>query len=413
MVTLAQTPNWNGIPSYNTAMVTTVFTDIDAGLLSAADYRFVFDVFVSGEYAGRFKVYPRTTLPVTQGMFDCQQLVHAYARDRFQKMRPSLISNFNDLAYRTNQYIEFELQIGEEYGGTLFLNQTGFTMRAYNVQLKAFQGWDMPVGDYVIRFLTDRDKNNVKMSYNLPLHIPFLNLETLPVETFYEDMAGTKYPAGSYPANLLEQMQFNVSVAFADTVGLDIAPEDTFYYRIEDDLGNLLDRLKISFNECRPKYPTHTLLFQNRLGGFENFDFTLATVLSDDFTRLKYQQKQTQYVIGSDDFLVGAPKALPFTQSAPGTDPISGLPYNKQMSGGVYNQTDIIYQTYEKYQLRLISDYVSPSDMDWLRGLVASPRVLLYDAPTNFYYPVTINEVRWSQSLEKMISLELNVTVAR
>jgi len=136
-------------------------------------------------------------------------------------------------------------------------------------------------------------------------------------------------------------------------------------------------------DECS-KYETYDLFWLNRLGGFDSFRFNRVSKTSHEITRQMY--RQNPYTLNNN--------AASWTYS---TDSFS----NTQFYGE------------SKEKLTLFSNWITDTESVWLRELVESPVVYIWDGSILRSCNVTNNtyeEKKWIN--DKMFNLQLDLEFA-
>jgi hypothetical protein len=125
------------------------------------------------------------------------------------------------------------------------------------------------------------------------------------------------------------------------------------------------------------------------LGGFDSFGFRLINKQSREFTRNQYQRNVWQYDNGSTSMKM--------------------FDTYRRMNPSVVTNASQMSVTY-----KLRSDLISAANFNWLRELIGSPEVYMFQ--NGFYFPVNIRTNNWEQKikyLDKTNVLELDVEYSR
>jgi hypothetical protein len=133
-------------------------------------------------------------------------------------------------------------------------------------------------------------------------------------------------------------------------------------------------------DECS-KYETYDLFFLNRLGGFDSFRFNRVSKASYDITRKTF--RQNPYTLNNT--------AVTYTY---GTDSFNNVQYYQE----------------SKQKLTLFSNWINDTESTWLRELVESPVVFVWDGSilrsANITNPM-YEEKKWIN--DKMFNLQLDI----
>ena len=128
-------------------------------------------------------------------------------------------------------------------------------------------------------------------------------------------------------------------------------------------------------------------MFLNSVGGYDSFTFDLVSKREYNAERKGYEQ--VGWGIDSSDDMVNRRDGF--------------------MIGGRNN-----YNISQTVIFRLVSNWVSQKDHDWLRDLVMSPYVFMYKS--GYWYPVTVSTAQWVEKLrisDKNFNLTLEVNYYR
>ena len=181
---------------------------------------------------------------------------------------------------------------------------------------------------------------------------------------------------------------FNLQAAHInDWAGSTLIDENTYGYNVYLKLG-VAESRKLKFvQKCYPKYRQYNLHFLNRLGGWDTMKFALVNKRSSEFQRASYRRNDWQ--------LSG--------------NTMSNIDvYNK------YNETTLNYAIQHKDKYKLISDWVSQQDYEWLAQLVASS--ICYIEYQGAYFPVVISDTNYEYKLEisdKLFNFEIEIEVGK
>lgn len=140
--------------------------------------------------------------------------------------------------------------------------------------------------------------------------------------------------------------------------------------------------LNFTIGECT-RYDIFRLHFENELGGFDSYNFTLRSLQSSVSQKKKYTR-------GGDN--VNA----------------SGLVYNNQDNGTV------AYYVKSRDKIKLESDYLTNEENTWLKQLVESPQVYLefISGGVKDFKPVFVGTNNWTDkdiTIDKLFRLTLEI----
>lgn len=374
----------SGYPSAHNPM----FIELASGNSAETDFKYVFDIYVNSAFVTRQKVFPDPT--DDKGYLDISRIVGNYLDVAVNAV--TVGSPTPVLLGLGEFYVNFYGIYGEEFSGTPYAaNVTGTTYRAFNwsksrTQRKILntQGaspvYFKTLEDYKSYFLTNRPQNT-KVYDDQPLIITYwtdlaLTLKTLKIinETPSSETTIVAGQGFEYPYVMDIGQSYN---------------QDTERFSIKSYtfLDSTVEASILFLPVCQPRYEPVTLMFLNRLGGFDSYTFGLNSVVSVDVERKGFGQNP--YVGRSD--LIG---------------------------GGFVRETQKTFAVSYKTKWKLTGDSLTKDEYTWLEELITSPLIYVYiDDPADerFWHPVTISETNYivkNHLVEKDNFIELNIEFA-
>ena len=341
-------------------------------------FKYVFDVYVSSALVARIKSFPDPSEDC--GIFNAGNIVRNYWASYFKP-------NTTQTAFSCSTsgiFVAYTIKYGEEYGGTLYTNLATANYEAFNYYNPIFRDWSSSyLSQYIGKWLTSRDRNNLEVGYSERLYASWLNygfpdvLQSLKVTV---DGGAEQTGTGNFTSAL---QIFDVSPAainayFASTV----IPSTATSYKVRINSGDYLT-IKIVCN----RYEVETLHFLNSLGGYDTMTFRLVNREERTASRQSYQRPGWELA----------------------SDAISRYDANKKMYAGSVN-----HAISQNVSFILISDYLTETDHNWLKDLIMSPEVYL--EKSGYYYPVTIGTNNWAEKVkvaDKMFNLTIEVLYSR
>lgn len=127
-------------------------------------------------------------------------------------------------------------------------------------------------------------------------------------------------------------------------------------------------------------HEVYRLHFLNKWGGFDSFSFIKAHTERAEITREKFKRNKITRIGGG------------------------------RYGFNNYDLSDVQYMTKNKDTIKVISDWISESDSEWLEELVSSP-VVFHDHPTYGRVPITITDTGYDRKLwvtDKLFNLEVS-----
>jgi len=264
-----------------------------------------------------------------------------------------------------NSSLSYIVKFGEEYGTTVvqYPDLTIDTSRkAFNASLekRPFINWD--VTEYELngvtkKFLTNMPDNN-KVSLNSHGWLYFINeagFSAVTVQTY--DSSGsllgtfriTTAASGdiqfvpSSPASLNNIDNSNLALGVQPIINSDVA-----YYEIYAGFFTQNSETRTFVLEESCKYNTNTLIFQNNLGAFDSFTFYLGDMSTTDIER-KDMKVNVDTVVGND------------------------IVYSMN------EREKVTYYTKKSETIKLMSDWISEEESNWLLELMSSPEIYLQE----------------------------------
>lgn len=266
----------------------------------------------------------------------------------------------------SNSSLSYIVSFGEEYGATVTQYpdvEIDSSRKAINASLEKanFINWD--VTDYELngaakKFLTNMPNNN-KVSINSHGWLYYKGnnsvINQFYIETF--NQSGSLIGGFITDVNLSGDIQFMPS-APASLNKIDnanfvfgvqpIIDTNTAFYHITaiSTLGNQLSETKTFVIEENCKYNVNTLIFQNNLGAFDNFTFYLG--------------EESTTAIERKDMKVNVDNVV-------GTSIVYSMDEREKVT----------YYTKNTPSLKLMSDWITEEESNWLLELMSSPEIYL------------------------------------
>jgi hypothetical protein len=265
-----------------------------------------------------------------------------------------------------NSSLSYIVEFGEEYGTTVVQypnEQTDISRKAFNASLekRPFINWD--VTDYELngvtkKFLTNMPDNH-KVSLNSHGWLYFIEsnpLAIISVITF--DSSGAtinafKIDASTTSADIQFTPSSPASLNNIDNTNIllgsqPIITSDVAYYEIYAGDPNEVSETRTFVLEESCKYNTNTLIFQNNLGAFDSFTFYLGDMSMTDIER-KDMKVNVDTVVGND------------------------IVYSMN------EREKVTYYTKKSETIKLMSDWISEEESNWLLELMSSPEIYLQE----------------------------------
>jgi hypothetical protein len=391
----------------------------DATTRAKDRFKYIFDVYDGVTLLGRLKV---PADPNGYGRCDVHGICESYLKTDLGTINSSATgTGFTDNA---NSYKEFTIKIGEEYdvAGVLTpdLAQETRTVISYNGCLPTYRGSTINFSEYSATNYYQNYVNNGtsrKWLTNAPKGSGANKSDNQSVELTDEGWLYFLYDHASHPVTAVKITLYNAAgsttathriennisagtlagikmlkVPFAPNTINNINPSEFSITPTQPIITNetsyQIALLNVSavvteelyFNidsECR--YTTRRLEFLNSLGGFDCFDFTKVSRMSEQVERKYYKQNA------------------------------------EDMSSGVisYNLSDkqkTQYYTKSKPKMKLTSDWIDAATFNWLVELIESPEVYLHEGGERI--AIQNIEGNWEEKrteTDSIFNLEINL----
>jgi hypothetical protein len=342
------------------------------------NFKYIIDIYTDSAttFVGTLKAYPN---PVTKfGVFNIGNIIRNYVNSNLNTNGLDL--NNADLA---NYSVTVQVQAGYEYGTTVtqYHNIEAIDGRYFNHYNGRMFGNYTILNSYMSNYASNRpDKTSVL--FNEPLYFSFLSGGGQPIDGTPMSIQVQKYdsnytflgansftiPYYSYQLKILNISPYAINTK----LGSPFLTTSTFAYKIriiaKDEEGFPSNAYSPFFViNCEPKYTPHTLVFLNKLGGYDSFTFAKVSKKSYDIEKKEYSQ-------------------LPYTIS-------SATGEMSYYNGIALNDNQITYYGTFKEKLIVNTDIINEDTYKWLGELVTSPQIYICDNAYNFYLvPVMIKQ---------------------
>ena len=368
-VTINQKPELT-TPAYND--MNFVVSESSSAIYEKDNFKWIGEVVVDSTTIAKLKapIYYNST---NKGVFNIGRILESYVTHDFS-YSDTLASGC------TNSTKEYNFKVGYEYStsatGTVteYLNQASASGSIWNAALNPYDFVSFDIDTYTDtarKFLTSVRTQTIHRTQKVWLYA--LRGAATNLRIVYSDATTSTYTLPNVrmvriPVNLTTPSGATYFDCYLrDVDGVQIS--ETYRFYIKD--------------ECS-KYENYDLFWLNRLGGFDSFRFNRVSKTSHEITRQMY--RQNPYTLNNT--------AVSWTY---GTDSFS----NTQFYGE------------SKEKLTLFSNWITDSESIWLRELVESPVVYIWDGSMLRSCNITNNtyeEKKWIN--DKMFNLQLDLEFA-
>jgi hypothetical protein len=352
------------------------------------NFKYVFEVLVNSVLVATVKQFPD---PVnSKGLFNAGSIVRNYINSYFKPVAGTQTLWTYD---GDDVYLRYQVRYGEEYGGTTFLNLASNTVNGYNFVNSPFRSFaSSELTPYVSDWLTTRNLTNVDVNFNESCFVSWLNPSgstvamTATIRQLNEagTIVGSATTTTSQTISTFSLMDIS-PVAINNAIGSTFIPSSAYGYGIKLNYAATSSEEIKCVIACQNKFTPITLHFLNQLGGYESMTFRLVNKQSRQVDAKSYRRNPYQYNSGTSSM-------------------------RRFNTNNVANPGDVQYNTEQSVSLKLRSGYVNTVDWSWLRELIVSPEVYMYQ--NGYHFPVRIKTNNWEERVkyaDKMNFLDLEI----
>lgn len=280
---------------------TPIIAELSSDNTSEAGFQFVADVYIEGSLVGRMQKPPVVNL--NRCYFDFRTIVSNYLELKFSSL------NYKDHA---GANIQLEVHYGEYYNATYYTSLAINTIRVQPTQLDYetyFASSINPLSYYLLggtsRWLTNQKTRTLTTDSSAYLYgqIPAKTVDEIQIDLY--NASGTLlssptisiiqsevvFSVGVGPVNLKNQLGFSVL-------------DNVAYYKVSAlaSSSRVSEYIQINLSDKCSRFDTYTLHFQNELGGYDSFDFTMLSRESRESEVKGYKLKGYGYNGGAFEF---------------------------------------------------------------------------------------------------------------
>ncbi len=359
------------------------------------NFKFVFDVIINSVLAARTKIFPNPN--DNYGYYNAAPVVRNYLTNYFEPTGNSILVESN------NKFaVPYQLQIGEEVSGIITTNMASGSYSAINFYYPLFtdaftSGNTSVSGSYINalanfrdNFLTERDYRNIKVKHGNRFYVSYYRYEGINEVAYVRTLDETGTILNTYNASLSlvgAFNMFNLSASAINTwAGSTIITENTYAYEFYIVSSSGTSRILRLQHYC-PKHTAYNVHFLNRVGGYDTFNFSLVNRRVSKYERELYTRSEWQRNGGAM-----------ITYDA----------YNK------FNETKVPFSVKHNESIKLISDYITQTEYNFLGQLVASSSV--YIEVQSMYFPIVIttsNHQHKYDAVDKVFNLEIEAEIPK
>ena len=354
------------------------------------NFKYVFDIYISSVLVARIKQFPDAV--TGKGVFNAAGIVRSYLTSYFKPNATNTLFSYNG----ADIYVSYQIQYGEEYGGTTYTNLTNATYQAYNFYPPIFRDPSTSFfSTRVSNWLTTKDLTNQECGYTDPLFVSWANPfganvnMTATVRVINEAGATVGSASTTTTQSIGNFLLLDISPGAINThFGSTIIPSSAYGYGIKLNYGATSSSEIIVKIACGAKFTPYNLTFLNSYGGYDTFGFRLVNKEVRAYERQTYQLNKYQYNA-------------------------SAVAMRQYDSFKRINPADVAYFVKQDVTFRLRSNMLNVQNFNSLKDLIGSPEVYLTNG--GYHYPVIVNTNAFEskvQYADKANFMELDVMYA-
>jgi len=369
------------LPAYNDNVF--VVYETDSGIYGQYNFKFICDVKDgSGNLLARLKapIYYGST---NKGVFNISRLLENYVTNDW---------DYNDSAASgcTNSVFGYQAVFGYEYSTgatTAIVETTGVTSSTgntiWNAALDPLTFLSFDEANYFMEtaasgtasFLTNNQSKKLPIDAKAWLYaLHGSNVASVDVAFSPSGSASISVPSGT-----LARIPIGSNIPGGIPVGT-----TSYTCTPKDSLGAAVGKAyTITIDDRCSKYPTTDLYFLNRLGGVDTMRFDMVKRTNFDIERKTY-------------------KANPFT--------LDNVAVSYTYDSAAHSNSDFFTQSTERITLN--SNLLTEAEAEWLKELLMSPRVWMYDGTLKAVNILTSQYEQKTHINDKAFNLTLEVTTS-
>jgi len=390
------------LPSYS-PVYNEMVTTLSSTNVAQPNFSYLIDVYINGSVTKEARIRVSPENDYNYGIFDAHRILESFVNSDVGDTTAT-----NGIVGNENSIISYQLKFGEEYG-TPLVQYPDLTVNsvvyAYNAALTYNEFVDYNESERILRssvrkYLTDQPTVNTSITdsgwlYFIP-RTTTSKVDVIEIETF--DSAGAsigvweiqnnttfatigeyllRVPSNPVSINLIDNAEFASGVQ-------PVIDSSTASYTIKalDSGSGVISETK-TYNIQEPcKYEKQRLIFLNKWGGFDGFNFNLVHRETAQIEKRNYKKN---------------PKRI---------DSSGGYTYTKQQ------RSKVQYYTKSVSTVQLTSNFVNEETYRWLKELVESPEIYLENEDNELIALQGITNTEWTEKTDVNDSLyNLEVTI--
>ena len=336
---------------------------IESTNVAEPNYAYLVDIYINGSATKTVRLRIPVRPSDNYGKVDIHRVLESALTSDVGNPDPTADAGTYNASDSSLSYI---VEFGEEYGTTVVQypnEETDISRKAFNASLekRSFINWD--VTEYEMdgvtkKFLTNMPDNN-KVSIDSHGWLYFKEATALTIVSVITfDSSGATINAFKIDASTTsDDIQYlpsspaslnNIDNANIILGAQPIITSDVAYYEVYVGAPSQVSETRTFVLEESCKYNTNTLIFQNNLGAFDSFTFYLGDMSTTEIER-KDMKVNVDTVVGTD------------------------IVYSMN------EREKVTYYTKKSETIKLMSDWITEAESNWLLELISSPEIYLQE----------------------------------
>jgi hypothetical protein len=352
------------------------------------NFKYIFDIYdVNGEQLVRAKIYPN--VKDGYGYFDVSSVIRNEVNFQWLNVDPGNYMKLHSCDPNNNeQEIPYSIFVGEEYNvgasGIMNVGLASGGTTAYNFTYNPFNRTSNPISELYGDYFTNRPRNGYT-AWGERFFVGFYYSGTVPIEIKKYDCNNALVSTTTFNKNLssknFHQLDIGMETLNNESGTSIFSDADTCgYYTVK--INGKIFRIDI---KCDGNHTPINLHFMSGLGMYDTARFDCVSKLNMAATRKSYGRNDVSFASGQVTYI---------------------SPDN------IYNETKINYSQSIDWTYKLMMNFPTDAEWEFLSELIYSPHILM--EIDGFFYPVTIKNTSYEyfkQIYAKLKTFEIEVEV--
>jgi hypothetical protein len=334
--------------SVNDALVYVVYDVNAADPVNYPNYKYRYEIWINGVNQFQGPAFPQPDN--NRGIIDGGSIIRQY-------VNASLKAELGEGEFSISVVIKIREEYNGSIGAVVLTDSTRVFFNHYNGRINDFT----ILGTYANKVASTRPTTIYMPANCTTYYLPYFATTTTGISLNINGVASTLTPTAN------NTMQ-NINIAANATADYSVV------------IGSQTYNVVIV---CGGIYKNYILHFLNQFGGYESMLFNKANKITKDIERKTYQQ-------------------LPYRVSSAGVVSVK--------SGSIMHPQKSTFASRYTEKLKVMTDWLTDVEHDWLFQLVVSPDIYLQDGST--LYPITLTDTNYDvkqYNIDKLSTLSLNI----